>query len=99
MLNREGEWINAAPMEGTFVVNIGDYMQRITNDRYISTVHRAKNLSGKERVSMPLFFGFNLNETCGVLPSCVDVDHPAKYEAISCEEWVSLRVREMLKTS
>lgn len=35
--------------------------------------------------------GFNFNETCGVLPSCVDDDHPAKYEPISCEEWVRLR--------
>ncbi|KAG4420531.1 hypothetical protein IFR04_006351 [Cadophora malorum] len=98
VLNREGEWINAAPIEGTFVVNIGDYLQRITNDRYISTVHRARNLSGKERISMPMFFGFNLNETCGVLDSCVDEEHPRKYEPISCKEWVELRVKAMHTT-
>jgi isopenicillin N synthase-like dioxygenase len=98
VLNREGEWINAAPIPGTFVINIADYLQRITNDKYVSTVHRAKNLSEKERVSMPLFFGFNLNETCGVLPSCVDEENPAKYEPISCREWVELRVRAMHKT-
>jgi isopenicillin N synthase-like dioxygenase len=95
VLNREGEWINAAPIEGTFVVNIGDYLQRITNDRYISTVHRARNLSGKERISMPLFFGFSLNETCGVLPSCVDEENPARYEPISCKDWVEKRVKAM----
>ena len=98
VLNREGEWINAAPIPETFVINIADYLQRITNDRYISTVHRAKNLSGRERISMPLFFGFNLNETCGVLPSCMDEEHPAKYEPISCREWVELRVKAMYKT-
>ncbi|KAH7393484.1 hypothetical protein BKA64DRAFT_709825 [Cadophora sp. MPI-SDFR-AT-0126] len=98
VLNREGEWINAAPIEGTFVVNIGDYLQRITNDRYISTVHRARNLSGKERISMPMFFGFNLNETCGVLDSCVDEEHPRKYEPISCKEWVEMRVKAMHTT-
>ena len=98
VLNREGEWINAAPIEDTFVVNIGDYLQRITNDRYISTVHRARNTSGKERISMPLFFGFNLNETCGVLPSCVDEEHPAKYKPISCRDWVELRVKAMHDT-
>ncbi|KAI9731233.1 MAG: hypothetical protein M1834_005426 [Cirrosporium novae-zelandiae] len=91
VLNHGGEWINASPIKDTFVVNIGDYLMRITNDRYISTVHRAKNYSGKERISMPFFFGFNLNETCGVLPSCVDDKHPAKYEPISCEEWVRRR--------
>jgi isopenicillin N synthase-like dioxygenase len=32
VLNRQGQWINAKPIEGTFVVNIADYMQRITND-------------------------------------------------------------------
>lgn len=37
--------------------------------------------------------GFNFNETCGVLPSCVDEEHPAKYEPISCEEWVRLRFK------
>ncbi|KAH6715586.1 2og-Fe oxygenase family protein [Leptodontidium sp. MPI-SDFR-AT-0119] len=98
VLNREGEWINAAPIEGTFVINIGDYLQRITNDRYISTVHRARNLSGKERISMPMFFGFNLNETCGVLDSCVDEEHPRNYEPISCKEWVELRVKAMHTT-
>jgi isopenicillin N synthase-like dioxygenase len=99
VLNREGEWINAAPIEGTFVVNIGDYLQRITNDRYISTVHRARNLSGKERISMPLFFGFSLNERCGVLESCIDEEHPAKYDEISCKEWIDLRVKAMHTTS
>jgi len=57
LLNRDGEWINAVPIEGTLVVNIGDYMMRITNDRFISTVHRAKNFKPCERYSMPFFFG------------------------------------------
>lgn len=98
VLNKEGEWINARPIEGTFVINIADYMQRITNDKYVSTVHRAKNLSGRERISMPLFFGFNLNETCGVLPSCWNDENPKRYEEIGCREWVELRVRAMHKT-
>jgi isopenicillin N synthase-like dioxygenase len=57
VLTREGQWLNARPVEGTFVVNIGDYLQRITNDRFISTVHRAKNFKTTERFSMPFFFG------------------------------------------
>ncbi|KAI2636508.1 2OG-Fe(II) oxygenase [Hypomontagnella submonticulosa] len=91
VLTRDGQWLNAVPIEGTFVVNIGDYLQRITNDRFISTVHRAKNFNAAERFSMPFFFGFNFNEKCGVLPSCIDEEHPAKYDPISCEEWVRLR--------
>lgn len=55
VLNREGQWVKARPMCGTFVVNLGDLMQRIANDRYVSTVHRAQNWNGRERVSMPFF--------------------------------------------
>jgi isopenicillin N synthase-like dioxygenase len=57
VLNRDGQWLNAKPIEGTFVINIGDYLMRISNDRFISTVHRAKNLKATERFSMPFFFG------------------------------------------
>ncbi|KAJ2998095.1 hypothetical protein NUW58_g431 [Xylaria curta] len=95
VLNRQGQWIRATPIPGTFVVNIADYMQRITNDRYVSTVHRAQNFSGKERISMPFFFGFNLNESCGVLDSCVAEGEEKKYSEISCEEWVQRRARAM----
>ncbi|KKY18784.1 putative 2og-fe oxygenase family protein [Phaeomoniella chlamydospora] len=98
VLNRDGQWINAKPIDGTFVVNIGDYLQRITNDKYVSTVHRAQNRSGGERVSMPFFFGFNLNEKCGVLESCCGKDDPPKYEEVSCKEWVERRVRAMHRT-
>ncbi len=95
VLNRSGQWINAAPIPGTLVVNIADFMQRITNDQYVSTVHRAQNISEKERVSMPFFFGFNLNESCGVLDSCVKEGETKKYEEISCYEWVRRRVGRM----
>lgn len=59
ILNSNSEWIWATPMEGTFVVNIGDFLSRLTNDRYKSTVHRAYNrgLENKDRISMPFFFG------------------------------------------
>ncbi|KAK8126840.1 uncharacterized protein PG998_002599 [Apiospora kogelbergensis] len=98
VLNRQGQWINAKPIEGTLVVNIADYLQRITNDRYISTVHRAQNWSGRERVSMPFFVGFNWNESCGVLDSCVAEGEKKRYEEISCAEWVKRRANAMYKT-
>lgn len=95
VLSRSGQWLNAKPIPGTFVVNFGDYMQRITNDKYVSTVHRVQNYSGKERLSMAFFFGFNLNETCEVLDSCVEEGEEPKYEAISCWEWTQRRVKMM----
>lgn len=57
ILNSSGEWLKAKPIKDTFVVNIGDFLMHITNDRFKSTVHRVYNSSGVERVSMPFFFG------------------------------------------
>ena len=57
VLNNQGQWIKATPVEGTIVLNIGDFMMRLCNDTYKSTVHRVYNYSTAERVSMPFFFG------------------------------------------
>ncbi len=57
--NRAGEWIAAPPVPGTLVCNIGDLLQRWTNDRFVSTVHRVINRSGHERYSIPVFFDPN----------------------------------------
>jgi len=93
VLNRDGQWIKAVPIEGTIVVNIGDFMMRLCNDRYKSTVHRVYNRSTVERVSMPFFFGLNFNCVEGVVPSCTSEDNPAKYEPISCGDWCQLRFK------
>jgi isopenicillin N synthase-like dioxygenase len=57
VLNKDGQWIKAVPVEGTIVVNIGDFMMRLCNDIYKSTVHRVYNRATVERISMPFFFG------------------------------------------
>ncbi|OAA71493.1 2OG-Fe(II) oxygenase [Cordyceps fumosorosea ARSEF 2679] len=95
LLNRDGQWIRAAPIRGTLVVNIGDFMQRITNDRYVSTVHRAQNWSGRERVSIAFFWGFSFHESCGVLETCLAEGEKPKYEEINCRDWVRKRLGAM----
>lgn len=91
VLNASGEWIAADPIPGCFVVNIGDQMARWTNDLFASTVHRAINRSGKERYSIPFFFGPNYDTVLEALPSCVDEDHPAKYEPVTSGDYVNGR--------
>lgn len=66
VLNKNGFYIPAPPIRGTFVVNVGDFLQRISNDVFVSTVHRVRNLSGLERYSMPFFFSFNMDAEVAV---------------------------------
>ena len=70
VLNKNGVWIPAPPIPRTFVINIADYLQLLTNHRFESTVHRVVNKTGKERYSIPFFFVFNEDAELEVLPSC-----------------------------
>ena len=53
--NLAGDWIEAMPIPGTFVCNIGDLLERWTNGRLVSTRHRVLNRSGRSRFSIPIF--------------------------------------------
>ncbi|GAA6062790.1 hypothetical protein JCM10212_002159 [Sporobolomyces blumeae] len=94
VLNADGEWVMAPPKPGTFVVNIGDQLQRITNGVFKSTVHRAINRSGVPRMSMPFFFGLSYDVLLEVLPSCISDSRPAAYEPITAGEYVEKRLAE-----
>ncbi|GAA5886997.1 hypothetical protein JCM16303_003084 [Sporobolomyces ruberrimus] len=94
VLNAEGDWVMAPPKRGTFVVNIGDQLQRLTNGIFKSTVHRAINRSGLSRMSMPFFFGLDYEANLSVLPNCVSESRPALYEPILAGEYVEKRLAE-----
>ncbi len=49
-------WMDAPPLPGTLLCNLGDMLERMTGGRYRSTPHRARNTSHRERLSFPFFF-------------------------------------------
>jgi polar amino acid transport system ATP-binding protein len=51
-----GTWIEVPYVRGSFVVNVGDMLERLTSGRYTSALHRVVNRSGRSRISMPFFF-------------------------------------------
>ncbi|KAH7885194.1 hypothetical protein F5I97DRAFT_1883437 [Phlebopus sp. FC_14] len=92
VMNSNGTWINAVPIPGTLVLNLGDQFARWTNDVFKSTVHRAINSSGKERYSMPLFFGTDYDVKLEPIPGCVSAENPAKYNIVTAGEYVKSRL-------
>lgn len=82
--NRAGEWVSAPPVEDTFIVNIGDLVQTLTNDRYTSTMHRVINTSGVERYSIPFFIDLDFDATVETVATCISVSNPAKYTPYTC---------------
>jgi isopenicillin N synthase-like dioxygenase len=90
--NRGGEWIDAPPLPGSYVVNIGDLMARWTNGAFASTHHRVANLSGRSRYSIPCFIGPNADTLVDALPSCISPGAPPKYQPVRAGEYISTMI-------
>jgi isopenicillin N synthase-like dioxygenase len=100
LLDRDGQWMAVSPKEGELVVNIGDMLQRLTNNVLKSTSHRVVNpppeRRGHSRYSMPFFLHFRPDFLIETLPSCVSADRPNLYpEPITAHDFLLERLREI----
>lgn len=96
VLNSAGEWIDAPPIENTFLVNVGDMLERWTNARYVSTVHRVINRGGDERFSTVFFAAPSYSTAVECLPSCCSADVPARHPPICAGDYIVERYNEIL---
>lgn len=79
----DGRWMDAPGVEDAFVVNGGDILHRWTNERFLSTPHRVRNVSGQLRYAVPFFFDPNHDTLIECLPTCQSAERPAKYPPIN----------------
>jgi isopenicillin N synthase-like dioxygenase len=85
-------WIEAPPIPGSFVCNIGDMLDRMTGGLYRSTAHRVRNRANVGRLSFPFFFDPNFD--AAVRP----IDTSAAIVDDKAERWDGVSVRELSGT-
>lgn len=99
VLNRQGEWLGITEVENHIVVNVGDMLQRLTNDRLKSTTHRVinppKEKWNEPRFSIPFFLHPRPEARLDCLSSCISETNPKKYEDCSANEFLMQRLREI----
>jgi len=99
LLTRENTWFPVKAYGEDLVVNVGDMLQRLTNNQLKSTTHRVVNppreLMGNSRYSVPFFLHPKVDMDLTCLPQCVDENHPKQYENITAGEYLDERLREI----
>jgi isopenicillin N synthase-like dioxygenase len=98
--SKDGQWLAVDPPRGAMVVNVGDMLQRLTNNRLPSTTHRVINPPPERRhlprYSMPFFLHLASDFMIETLPSCIDGAHPNLYPTpISANDYLTQRLIEI----
>ncbi len=99
ILSKQNEWVPVTSLPEQIVVNVGDMLQRLTNNRLKSTTHRVVNPPREKwsspRFSIPFFLHPKSSMSLRCLDSCIDESHPKAYEDATAGEYLDERLREI----
>jgi isopenicillin N synthase-like dioxygenase len=99
ILTKQNEWVGVTSLPEQIVVNVGDMLQRLTNNKLRSTTHRVVNppreLWHTSRFSIPFFLHPKSSMDLSALKSCVDENHAKVYDDITAGEYLDERLREI----
>jgi isopenicillin N synthase-like dioxygenase len=99
ILSKQDEWVPVTSLPEQIVVNVGDMLQRLTNNKLRSTTHRVVNPARQfwhtSRFSIPFFLHPKTSMSLRCLANCIDEKHPRLYEDITAGEYLDERLREI----
>jgi isopenicillin N synthase-like dioxygenase len=99
LLNREDNWVDVKAGPGQIIVNVGDMLQRLTNNVLKSTTHRVVNPPKEKwhthRYSIPFFLHPRSEMKLDCLEHCISGENPLQYEPITAGEYLNERLREI----
>lgn len=99
LLNKENEWKAIEPEDDEIVINVGDMLQRLTNNYLRSTTHRVVNPPREEwhkpRLSIPFFLHPKADMDLSCLAKCITDDNPLHYKPITAGDYLDERLREI----
>lgn len=99
ILTKQNEWVGVTSLPEQIVVNVGDMLQRLTNNKLKSTTHRVINpprqMWHTSRFSIPFFLHPKSQMNLACLESCTDAVHPKAYPDATAGEYLNERLREI----
>lgn len=97
--NHEGEWVDAIAKPDQLMINVGDMLSRLSNNKLKSTIHQVvnppKELWGTSRYSIPFFMHPVSDMPLDCLENCIDEEHPKGFEDITAGEYLHERLIEL----
>lgn len=97
--NHDGHWVDAIAQPNELMINVGDMLSRLTNNKLKSTIHQVvnppKELWGTSRYSIPFFMHPISEMPLNSLENCIDTEHPKQFEDITAGAFLHERLIEL----